>query len=191
MVSSTHKEAYKTQGEEWSQLAVKAQAGDKRAYSALLGDIYPFVKSRVASGLANPDWIDDVAQDVLISVHKSLESYSPERPFRPWLMAIIQFRKTDFLRKHYKNKKVKENTYEKVNIFSEDVTDSPNAGELKDIEAALEDIPEKQREIFLRMKVEGYSAKEVAEEMDMSVSAVKVSAHRTANKLKETLNEHE
>lgn len=191
MASSSYKEAYKTQGEEWSRLALLAQSGDKRAYSALLSDIYPFVKSRAASGLANPDWVEDVAQDVLISVHKSLASYSPERPFRPWLMAIIQFRKTDFLRKHYKSKKVKENTYEKVNIFSEDVTDSPNAGELKDIEAALGDIPDKQREIFLRMKVEGYSAQEVADHMDMSVSAVKVSAHRTANKLKEMLNEHE
>lgn len=191
MPPTTHEDAYKSQGEVWKELAILAQSGDKLAYSNLLKDIYPFIKSRVASGLANVDWIDDVAQDVLISVHKSLESYSPERPFRPWLMAIIQFRKTDFLRKHYKNKTVKENTYEKIDIFSENVTDSPHAGELKDIEAALEDVPEKQKEIFLRIKVDGYSAQEVADQMDMSVSAVKVSAHRTANKLKKMLKDHE
>lgn len=178
---------YNNQDEEWRALAVAAQSGDKRAYSKLLNSLVPFIKGRVTGSLANPDWIDDITQDVLISVHKSLESYRHDRAFKPWLNAIIQFRLTDFLRKHYKGKKVKESSAEKSEVFSEGVTFSPHAGELKDIEGAIESLPEKQQKIFKLMKIEGYSAKEVAEEMDMSVSAVKVSAHRTTVKLKEML----
>lgn len=179
---------YTSQGEYWKELAVRAQDGDKRAYAELLRDILPFVKKRIAPGVANPDWVDDIAQEVLISVHKSLDSYQADRPFRPWLMAIISFRKTDFLRKHYKRKKTKELSQGHKETFETHVTESPRSGELKDIEAALDSLPDKQKKIFKMMKIEGYSAKEVAKEMGMSVSAVKVSAHRSANKLKDMLS---
>ncbi len=177
----------KSQSEKWKELAALAQGGDKRAYSELLSTIVPFIKARISPQLANPDWVDDITQDVLISVHKSLHSYSPDRPFTPWLMAVVQFRKTDFLRKHYKSRDLKQASHENAEIFSKNVTNSAHTGELKDIEAALESLPENQQKIFKMMKVEGYSAKEVAKEMDMSVSAVKVSAHRTTHKLKDML----
>lgn len=175
------------QGQIWADLAHKAQGGDKRAYTKLLTDILPFIKYRIAGGLANPDWADDIAQDVLISVHKSLATYSADRPFKPWLNAIIQFRKTDFLRKHYKVKKVKESVQGNVEIFSQNVTFQEGLYELKDIQSAIASLPAKQQKIFKMMKVEGYSAKEVAADMEMSVSAVKVSAHRAASKLREIL----
>lgn len=172
----------------WQALAAEAQSGDKRAYATLLHDISPFIKSVIAGSLSNKDWVDDITQDVLISVHKSLNSYSPERPFKPWLKAIIQFRRTDLLRKHYKEKRTKESAKENTAIFSQNVTFQDTSGELKDIEKAMDTLPDKQKIIFRMMKIEGYSAKEVAREMDMSVSAVKVAAHRTTNKLKDILN---
>ncbi len=176
-----------TQGMIWAELAQHAQDGDKRAYSRLLTEITPFIKSRIAGGLANPDWIDDIAQDVLISVHKSLHTYSADRSFKPWLGSIIQFRKIDFLRKHYKVKKTKESVAGNIEIFSENVTFQHSEYELRDINRAISSLPEKQQKIFNMMKIEGYSAKEVAKTMNMSVSAVKVSAYRSANKLKEML----
>ena len=176
-----------TQDEKWKSLAVQAQEGNKRAYSQLLHEILPYIKNVIRGGLANPDWVEDIAQEVLISVHKSLNTYSPDRSFTPWLMAIINFRKTDFLRKHYRGKKTKESVAENTDIFDQNVTNPSFAGEWKDIETALQELPDNQRKIFEMMKLKGYSAKEVADEMGMTVSAVKVSAHRTANKLKERL----
>ena len=55
------------------------------------------------------------------------------------------------------------------------------------IEEAMSSLPEKQRVIVELMKIEGYTAKEVAKKLDMSESAVKVSAHRTYKLLKEKL----
>jgi RNA polymerase sigma-70 factor (ECF subfamily) len=123
-------------------------------------------------------------QEVLISVHKSLASYSPERPFKPWLMAIMNFRRTDYLRKHYAQRQDKTTTTdENYEYESKNVTNPTHIGELKDIEAALDGLPEDHRKIFQMIKIEGYSAKEVANEMGMKESAVKVSAHRTMKKL--------
>jgi len=138
--------------------------------------------------VVNPDWADDITQEVLISVHKSLKTFSGDRSFTPWLMAIINFRKTDFLRKHYSNRGDKQATMNDAEFLSSHVTNPTHAGEYKDIEAALETLPTKQRKVFEMMRIQGYTAQEVANEMNMSVSAVKVSAHRTAGKLKNILD---
>ena len=174
-------------GHIWKNLAIQAQAGDKQAYSKLLHDLLPYIKNVVRAGLSNPDWAEDIAQEVLISVHKSLYTYSPDRDFKPWLMAIINFRKTDFLRAYYKNKKAKESVLESDKVFDLNVTNPQFSGELGDVNNVLQSLPRKQRRIFEMIKIEGYSAKEVANEMGMSESAVKVSAHRTLAKLKEKL----
>lgn len=176
-----------TQDEQWTELALQAQAGDKRAYNALLKDIAPFIRNYLLKGLANPEWADDITQDVLLSVHKSLRTYSPDRPFRPWLMAIVNFRRTDFLRKHYKSRSNKQTSLDDYDFQRLHVTNPDHAGEYKDIEAALDSLSENHRKIFEMIKVQGFSTKEVANEMGMSESAVKVTAHRAMKKLQKKL----
>jgi len=171
----------------WAELAVAAQNGDKRAYEALLKDLAPYIKNVIIGSLANSDWADDIVQEVLISVHKSLHTYSGKRPFKPWLGAIINFRRADFLRRHYGARGDKRTSLENPEFTASHVTNPVHAGELKDIEAALAGLPEKQRKVFEMMKIKGHTAKEVANEMGMSVTAVKVSAHRTTKKLKDQL----
>lgn len=171
---------------QWSDLAHKAQQGDARAYHHLLSDLMPFVRSVVAPALANEDMVDELVQSVLMSVHKALPTYSADRPFKPWLLSIVKFRKADLLRRYYKQA---QREAVSLDALPENgalyVTKPHHAGEYKDIEAALGALPDKQRTVFTMMRIEGFTAKEVAETMDMSVSAVKVSVHRTLQKLKE------
>jgi RNA polymerase sigma-70 factor (ECF subfamily) len=171
----------------WRIWATKAQQGDKNAYNLLLKDILPYIRNIILPGCANPDWADDITQEVIISVHKSLKTYKSDYSFKSWLYSIIQFRKIDFLRAHYRLKDKKQILFD---TQKENVTFSALSGELKDIEGALDNLSDKQRKVFKLVKIEGYSAKEVAEEMKMSVSAVKVSVHRSTAKLKEVLGEH-
>lgn len=176
------------QSDQWQEWAIAAQAGDKRAYAELLGALAPYVRNVIIRSLSNQDAAEDIAQEVLISIHKSLASYSPERPFKPWLMAIVNFRRTDYLRKHYAQRQDKTSTIDdNPEYLAANVTNPTNAGELKDIESALDKLPMQQRRIFNMIKIQGFTAKEVANEMDMNESAVKVSAHRTMKRLQELL----
>ncbi|MCB1557276.1 MAG: sigma-70 family RNA polymerase sigma factor [Alphaproteobacteria bacterium] len=175
----------------WETLAVQAQKGDRRAYHALLRAITPYIYGVLTPALANPDWVDDIAQDVLLSVHKSLQTYRPDRPFKPWLAAIIGFRKTDFLRRHYAARQDRKTSLEDPAFMRAHVTDSPHAGEYKDVERVLAAIPEKSRRVFDLVKIKGYTAQEAAAMTGMSVSAVKVSVHRSMNRIKGVLGEKE
>lgn len=179
---------YSSQEDKWKDLAVKAQKGDRKAYNELLRDLVPFIKAVITPKLSNPQWADDITQDVLLSVHKSLHTFAPDRPIKPWLISIIHFRKTDFLRAYYSKRGDKKVSTDDYSFQNQYVTEPGSIGEYKDIALILSELPDNQRQIFEMIKIEGYSAKEVAEKMGMSESAVKVSAHRTLNKLKELRN---
>ncbi len=167
-------------------MAAKAQAGDAAAYRALLSDLVPVIRRTVIKSLPNPQNADDVVQEVLISVHKALHTYDPKRPFMPWVQSIISFRKTDYLRAHYAQR---ENV--KVSLDDPDTPDylviSGHNGSIKDIEDAFDALPDQQKKVVELMKIKGYSAEEVSQKTGMSVSAVKVSAHRALQKIRDRL----
>jgi RNA polymerase sigma-70 factor, ECF subfamily len=48
-----------------------AQDGDRGAYEELLREILPFLRAVVARTHRHPDRIDDLIQDVLLSVHRA------------------------------------------------------------------------------------------------------------------------
>lgn len=177
-----------TQSDQWRELAGLAQTGDKAAYARLLREIAPYIRNLALKSIKDRDGVEDLVQEVLISVHKALPSYGAERPFMPWLMAIYSFRRTDYLRAYYAQRghlKVSADVLD----WSEQgpVTNPTHSGELKDIEAALASVPQAQRSLFTMMRIQGYTAQEIAHKTGMSVTAVKVSVHRTAKKLKEKL----
>lgn len=176
-----------THPSEWSNLAEAAQNGDARAYNRLLSDVAPYLRAILLPGLSDKNAVEDIVQEILISVHKSLKTYTPGRPFKPWLLAIANFRRTDYLRRHYAGQKQGLVPLEEADHIASPVTSTDGAAEYKDVREALDALPQKQRDVFTKLKLEGYTAQEVANQTGMNVSAVKVSAHRTLQKLKTML----
>ena len=58
-----------------------AQAGDGAAYQALLRDCIPVIQSIARRRGVAADHVDDVVQDVLLTVHRSRQTYDPGRSF--------------------------------------------------------------------------------------------------------------
>jgi len=166
-----------------------ARAGDKKAYAALFRSITPLLKAFVSRRLSSPPDIDDVVQDILLSIHRAGHTYDTDRPFKIWMFTIARYRLNDHLRKIYKKGAFPEiNLDDMVHEVTEaDVTESYDVREYLD--RALGTLPQKQRKIVTMMKIEGYTAEETAKIMNMSVSAVKVSAHRAYKALALKLEE--
>ncbi|MBY0428986.1 MAG: sigma-70 family RNA polymerase sigma factor [Alphaproteobacteria bacterium] len=157
-------------------------AGDKSSYMRFLSEISPLLRRMIAAKVPAAD-VEDVLQEVLISVHKARHTYDGERPVMPWLAAITHFRMTDYLRKHYASMKHQTTDIAELEESLADVTQSDDGNE--NIEALLKDVPEKQKRILTMMHVEGFTARQVGEKLNMNESAVKVAAHRALKKIRE------
>src|SRR5258705_4122196 len=85
--------------ERWSRLLTAAQDGDRAAYDHLLREIVPFVGALVRRQHRTEDRVEEVVQDVLLTVHRVRHTYDPSRPFKPWLSTIARRRSVDLLRR--------------------------------------------------------------------------------------------
>ena len=159
-------------------------AGDTVRYNQFLQKTSLILRRMMAKRLPSSD-LEDVVQDILISVHKARHTYDGQRPLLPWLFAIARFRINDYLRRHY-NQSRREVDIERVaEPLADDVTKSHDESE--SIDELLKGVPEKHKRILTLMYVEGFTAKEAGQQMDMKESAVKVAAHRAIKKIRERL----
>ncbi len=168
----------------YQELGEKAIGGDKKAYAELLGITekiaYNYLKSRVKDF----DSIDDVVQEILISVHKALHTYQPSMPFEPWVYSIINFRFKDYLRKVYRTAEVSTVDLDDVSHLLSTKSDEGKIENEDAVDKALQCLKDKERMIVEALYLEGMSAKEVADKMILTVSDVRTTAHRALKKLK-------
>jgi RNA polymerase sigma-70 factor (ECF subfamily) len=81
-------------------LMKQAINGDKRAYAVLLQETSRFLRPFLAKRLNMAAEVDDLMQEILISIHKARHTYDGERPYKPWAYAIARYRLQDHLRLH-------------------------------------------------------------------------------------------
>jgi len=159
-------------------------AGDGVAYGDFLSELSPILRRVIGRKVPMSD-VEDVLQEVLISIHKARHTYDGERPLMPWVIAITGFRVVDYLRKTYsemRHQNVDIADYENV---LEAVTITPSENE--SINEMLDGMGQRERKILSLMHVEGYTAREVGIQLEMKESAVKVAAHRAIKKIRERL----
>jgi RNA polymerase sigma-70 factor (ECF subfamily) len=169
-----------------------AQGGDGAAYALLLKEVTPLLRRSVHRRLQvlRPQEIEDLVQDILLSLHVVRATYDPGRPFLPWLFGIVHHRIADHARRYARHEAHEVATETCPVTFA---TEATNTGEetYRDPEAlthAIQALPRGQREAVEMLKLREISLKEAAAASGMSVSALKVAAHRAIKALRRALS---
>jgi RNA polymerase sigma-70 factor (ECF subfamily) len=176
---------------DFAELMRAAQAGDGVSYSRLLEEITPRIRRIVRSQrpFLQLEDIEDLVQDVLLSVHAVRATYDPDRPFMPWLLAITRNRLADAARRHARGA-VHEIPTEKLDVtFAKDLTNTnmDSYGDVADLKAAIDALPPMQRDAIQMLKLSEMSLKEVASSSNTTVGALKVATHRAMMALRRML----
>jgi RNA polymerase sigma-70 factor, ECF subfamily len=159
-----------------------ALAGDSRAYHAFLTSLAHILRRFLTRRIAAHD-VEDVTQEILLSLHKARHTYDGQRPVLPWVMAIARYRLTDYLRQHYAAMRHMQVDADMLENLPGTVTELSNADE--SFNELLAGVPERQRAILTLMHRDGATARETGARLGMTESAVKVAAHRTYKQLRE------
>ncbi|MGI9037854.1 MAG: RNA polymerase sigma factor [Gemmatimonadota bacterium] len=117
---------------------------------------------------------DDVVQDVFVGLRRALAPYEERGRFASWLRKLAA--RTALMR-------VRRQRLEATLPMRELAGDPPtlDTGAVIDrmaVRAALEELPEGRRRVFLLREVEGYSHAEIAGLLEISVAASRVRLHR-------------
>src|SRR5262249_23500339 len=78
------------------------QSGDGRAYAQLLKEITPGLRRvvRRQRRFLSPGDVEDLVQDILLSLRGVRATYDPDLPFTPWLLSIARNRLVDAARRY-------------------------------------------------------------------------------------------
>ena len=71
-------------------LMAGAQRGDTNAYAELLNEIGPTVIKFLRRRVQDADAVQDLYQEIFLSLHRARHTYQPTRPLEPWLFAIAR-----------------------------------------------------------------------------------------------------
>ena len=168
-----------------------ANAGDSEAYARLLGEVTPIIRRIVRSDrhFVGADAVEDVVQEVLISVHAVRATYDPDRPFMPWLVAIVRRRTIDAGRRRMR-RAAHEVAFDRHRVTFPATEANTEGDELASPDAlrvAIGRLPRAQREAIELLKLRELSLAEAAATTGASVGALKVATHRAMMALRRML----
>lgn len=167
------------------ELVAAAQEGDQVAFGELYDHYLTKVYRRVYSLVPEID-VEDVTQEVFISVARSIGSFRGGSSFSTWLYRIVKRRVADFYRK-------RERQVEQVELEKASQTPGENPlGDASDallLQQALRALPESHREIILLRLAEGLPFQEVADRLGIKLGAAKLRFYRAIEACKNKIAE--
>jgi RNA polymerase sigma-70 factor (ECF subfamily) len=163
--------------------------GDESTFKTLVQRHKDKIRNIIYLTLNSSDAVDDIAQDVLITIYKHLKSFRFESQFSTWLYRITVNKCKDHLRK-IKIRSIfgpmKDGDEEPVYISS---TEHKDISEI--VNKAISKLPEKLRVPLLLKDIEGLSYQEIAEAVGCEIGTVKSRIFRAREGLREFLKPYE
>lgn len=159
--------------------------GEEEIFDELVRRHKEKVRNIVYLTLNDRDAVDDIAQDVFITVYRSLKNFRFESQFTTWLYRVTVNKCKDHLRRK---------SIRKIILPFKDAQEdpgyemSPESSDTKEIvRQAIAKLPDKMRIPLLLKDIEGFSYQEIAETMQCEIGTVKSRIFRAREGLKKIL----
>lgn len=174
------------------ELIARAQSGDKAAFGALVREHSDMVYTLSRRLVGDPHLAADVAQETMIRAWRALPKFRGDARLSTWLHRITV--NTAWTHK----KRAKRHQGTSLDDIGElaapgDAQNPEFAGEIAELRgslrAALDSLPEAQRQIVVMKDVYGWSHAEIADSTGITVTAAKVRLHRARARLAKMLEE--
>jgi RNA polymerase sigma-70 factor (ECF subfamily) len=169
----------------FKNLFLVSQTGDQASYRVLLQELSSLLKAYLMKTmnprLRSKEQVEDLVQEILVSIHRKRDLYSVDRPFLPWVYAIARYRLIDSLRMESRRPECVQWVDKFESLVSSEM---PKFPEEEDGMSLMSDLNEREQQILKLAKVDEIPLEQIAKQKGMSLSAVKVSIHRSLKTLR-------
>ena len=171
---------------------------DQRISEAVSRD-EPRLRKFIRKRVADPGDAEDILQDVFYELVEAYRMTKPVEQVTAWLFRVARNRITDLFRR--KSREAARNQRETISedgevLLLEELLPSHDADPdaayarsvlFEELDDALEELPEEQREVFIAHELMGYSFKELAAQSGVSVNTLLSRKHYAVLYLRERL----
>jgi RNA polymerase sigma-70 factor (ECF subfamily) len=158
------------------QLVSLASAGDDAAFTTLVTRYHPAVFRWSLTFAWDPDEAEDIAQEVFVRAHRQLSQYRSDGSIEAWLYAITRRAASQLRRTHKRRKRLALSP--KAQPLRDVYTTDPGGRVDRERAASVimelfSELPERQREIFDLVDLQGLSPTEVGDRMGLKPVSVR------------------
>ena len=165
-------------------------AGVNRKDEKMWGDFYDRFYAAlcvyVSKILPVPDAVEDLVQEVFISVWEGKRTFSDIKELTNYLYRACYNNTLLYIRNNQIHDTILSSLAEEEGVEDEDMIYALTVKE--EIIRHIEELPAEQRRIIL-MRIEGYTWEEIAERLDISINTVKTQKTRSYKFLRERLGD--
>ncbi len=180
------------------QAITKVIKGDENAFEYLLKKYKHHVVKIVHKHLPY-DQVEETAHDVFIRAYRSLPTFKGKSSFKQWLSGIAVRTCYDFFRKKYRSREIPMSALSDrpqeilENMMSDqsivDFNEKTKQKQIRELlDWALDKLKPKDRMVLELIYFEGFSGKETADLLGLSVANVKIRTFRSRKKLRKLLS---
>lgn len=163
--------------------------GDESTFNILVVRHKEKVRNIIYLTLNNHELVDDIAQEVFLTVYKNLGRFRFESQFTTWLYRITINKCKDHLRK-IKIRSIFTSIKDEEEDFG--YSTSPDEKDVAEIvRKAIDQLPEKLKIPLLLKDIEGLSYQEIAESIQCEIGTVKSRIFRAREGLRNILKPYE
>ena len=166
---------------------VLAQKGEASAFEALYDHFYDQIFRYIAFKTSDSLIAEDLTEDVFLRMLESIRKFKPQgHPFSSWLFRIAHNRVIDHYRKRGRDKNVPLDTILTTVGESQSTLDTYVETKLamREVNQAMENLTDLQREVLNLRFAGGLSIKETAEAVNRNENSVKALQHSAVKKLR-------
>lgn len=171
------------------ELVARVSEGDDTAFREILRRYREKVLAICLRMLRNRTEAEEAAQDCFVKAYYHLESFDKSRDFSAWLAGIALNECRDRLRQRTRLRKVfrevDDSERHSVHLSGDD--DYEQKEKIRAVEEAVEQLPDKLREVLVLRAYADYSYEEIAGILDIEIGTVMSRLHRARAKLTELL----
>jgi RNA polymerase sigma-70 factor (ECF subfamily) len=132
--------------------------------------------------------VEDVVQDVLLTVHRVRHTYEPGRPVKPWLAAIVARRSIDAIRRRGRIGAREVHDQPAYETYADPQANKEEAGDAaRTLAQMTSGLSPGQKEALELVKLKEMSLAEASAVSGQSVASLKVNIHRAIKKLRGSL----
>lgn len=149
---------------------------------------YPAVRRWSLVQTGDPTDADDLTQDVLIQMIRKLDTFHGDAQFETWLYSITRNAALDRFRSSDRTKRRVADPRTYVQIVPQAAEDPSQRVEREELGSMLrcffEELPDRQREIFDLVELQGFGASDVAERLGIEPVSVRANLFKARRRLR-------
>jgi RNA polymerase sigma factor (sigma-70 family) len=175
--------------EEIARLLIMSQKGDRNALEKLCKESEQLMRNYFLFKFKDIEIVNDLCQETYTRLIKSLPNIREPIKYKNFLLKTSFYVIQDYLRKnvsHKNNKRSIDDLMDTTVLIDKKISVDDQVISKLDLQNALKKLPEKSQ-LILKLQSEGYKYLEIAEELNLTESAVKMQVKRSLMKLNDLL----